>query len=126
VATLLAGLAAGPVAGNAVIPMSQDELIKKASLIVVAQVAECSDAPKPSSSAPCRLRVLATIKGKAPAALVLERTYFVAPGAILSEMSISQCCESGHVYLMYLKPFENRYLSINGYHAVKDVTPHNR
>jgi hypothetical protein len=90
--------------------MGREEKFEKADLVIVGVSTDCPrDLEKP-----CKVRVLVEIKGDSTEELVLERT------SRITEATVSGC-KPGHVTLMYLRKWENRWYSVNGTYGVVDL-----
>ncbi|MEA3063055.1 MAG: hypothetical protein QOJ94_2836 [Sphingomonadales bacterium] len=90
--------------------MGREEKFDRADLVIVGVPTDCpADLEKP-----CKVRVLVEIKGDSTEALVLERRSRIA------ELN-AYGCKPGHVMLMYLMKWEDRWHSVNGAYGVVDL-----
>jgi hypothetical protein len=90
--------------------MGREEKLERADLVILGVPTDCPA----ELDKPCRIRVLAEIKGDSGEAIILTRRSRIA------ELSVFDC-KPGHVMLMYLSKWEDRWYSVNGAYGVVDL-----
>lgn len=113
----LAALAgAAPAAANDIPPMTRQQMLERADLVVLATREQCFEPAPHDAYCRDRMRVVATIKGGG------EVFAFTLGQSGAAEDSGTDCCRPGRLYLMYLSGGDGRYMSVRGTFGVVDVT----